>query len=257
MIFFPLQYFFFSLFLHFFFNDSPLIFYNEKNNKIQQPAYIVAIFSCFVVYLVLIPSKMTTGKEEREREKNCSLVALFPWHKRSQHLICPITFLTSSSSWDTMKTKFCSLGTPSWPLCCIWKLEVPCSMVPVLVFKDGGLTFKKEGDEKKGSAGVGELWRPTGGGQRPSTYNNFKWANFENKTFHCLSQLLKTYDIHYIYYIKQHNIFAPQKFGPSSMYQGIRKPDLRLRMCHCLADINFPVHSSCLYLLHASDDSWG
>lgn len=32
------------------------------------------------------------------------------------------------------------------------------------------------------------------------------------------------------------------KFGPLSMGQRVRKPDFRLNKCHCLADINFPVH---------------
>lgn len=163
--------------------------------------------------LCLTPSKMTTGKGEggrRERGKNCLQVALSSWLQRppnawSVQLLSWLAWAVGTQGWPSLL-----LSAPSWRLCCICKLEVPCSPVPVLVFKDEGFDFQEGRRWKERKEGVGGLCRPTAGGQRPSTYNNFKWGNYENKILHSLSLLLKTYDTYCIHHPEQRQVLASQ-----------------------------------------------
>lgn len=69
--------------------------------------------------------------------------------------------------------------------------------------------FKKEGDEKQGSGGVGGHCRPAGAGQRPLTWTTSNATALKVRLFIVL-QLLETYDIYSIYHIDQHNTFACQ-----------------------------------------------
>lgn len=161
----------------------------KKLKKFNNPPIpLIFFFSFLSSTLCLIPFKITTGKGKRERERERETIFwLFYFYdtKDPQHLICPIAFLTSVSSWYTENTQSSAI----WGLCpglsaAFGSQRFPVAQCQCWSSKMGVLTFKKEGDEKKGSEGVGGLWRPTGGGQRPPTYNNFKWGNDENKTFH-------------------------------------------------------------------------
>lgn len=120
----------------------------DKNIRKSSPAYMVAAVSFFFVfYFMPYLFKMTNGKgegeKEREREKtHCLLVALSARLPSPQVLVCTIALLTG-------------LGLPCMPcrhsLCYLvaspglwhWKSEVPCTTLPVLVFKDGSLDFQE------------------------------------------------------------------------------------------------------------------
>lgn len=120
----------------------------KKLKKFNNPPIpLIFFFFFFVFYFVPYPFQNNHWKRkerEGERERNYFLVVLFLWHQRSPTLDLPNCFPDQCEQlvhWEYAVV--CHLGTLSWPLCCIWKSEVPCSTVPVLVFKDGGFDFQE------------------------------------------------------------------------------------------------------------------